>query len=60
VSGTSYAAPIVSAALARRLKQPDPYIAKKAERELAKLARDAGEPGRDPVYGFGIVSGAEQ
>lgn len=60
VSGTSYAAPVVAAALARRLKQPDPYLAKQAERELAKSAQDAGEPGRDPVYGFGIVSGIER
>ena len=60
VSGTSYAAPVVAAALARRLKQPDPYLAKQAERELAKSAQDAGEPGRDPVYGFGIVSGIEK
>jgi hypothetical protein len=22
---------------------------------LAAIARDSGEPGRDPVYGFGIV-----
>jgi len=56
VSGTSYAAPVVAAALARRLKQPDRQLAKQAERELAKSAQDAGEPGRDPVYGFGIVT----
>jgi hypothetical protein len=56
VSGTSYAAPVVAAALARQLKQPDPKLARKAERELAKSAQDAGEPGRDPVYGYGIVS----
>jgi hypothetical protein len=60
VSGTSYAAPVVAAALARRLKQPDPYLARRAERELAKSAQDVGEPGRDPVYGFGIVSGIER
>jgi hypothetical protein len=60
VSGTSYAAPVVAAALARRLRQPDPALAKQAERELAKSAQDAGEPGRDPVYGFGIVSGIER
>lgn len=60
VSGTSYAAPVVAAALARRLKQPDPSLARQAERELAKSAQDAGEPGRDPVYGFGIVSGIER
>lgn len=56
VSGTSFAAPVVAAALARKLKQPDRQLAKKAELELAKSAQDAGEPGRDPVYGFGIIS----
>ena len=56
VSGTSYAAPVVAAALARRLAQPDRKLARRAERELAKSAQDAGEPGRDPVYGYGIVS----
>ncbi len=56
VSGTSFAAPVVAAALARKLKQPDPKLARKAELELAKSAQDAGEPGRDPVYGFGIIS----
>lgn len=56
VSGTSFAAPVVAAALARKLKQPDPALARKAELELAKSAQDAGEPGRDPVYGYGIIS----
>lgn len=60
VSGTSYAAPVVAAALARRLKQPDPNLAKQAERDLAKSAQDAGEPGRDPVFGFGIVKAIER
>lgn len=55
VSGTSYAAPVIAAALARRLKQPDRVLAWKAEQDLAKSAQDAGEPGRDPVYGFGII-----
>ena len=56
VSGTSYAAPVVAAALARRMDHPDRKLARKAERELANSAQDAGEPGRDPVYGYGIVS----
>jgi hypothetical protein len=60
VSGTSFAAPVVAAALARKLKQPDPKLARKAELELAKSAQDAGEPGRDPVYGFGIITLRDQ
>jgi subtilisin family serine protease len=49
-SGTSFAAPLVSAALAGA---PDSGPARIAH--LAALARDAGAPGRDPVYGWGLV-----
>ncbi len=44
VSGTSYAVPFVAAALLRR-----------PERELLRTARDLGAPGRDPVYGQGLL-----
>ena len=44
-SGTSFAAPFVSAALA---------LAPSAEALLAQ-ARDLGEPGRDPYYGAGLA-----
>lgn len=46
-SGTSFAAPVVTAMLAR-LPDPRPEA-------LAVLARDAGPPGRDPVFGWGVV-----
>jgi len=55
VSGTSYAAPIVAAELARRLPVPDRARADLVKRDLARAARDLGEPGRDPVYGFGVI-----
>lgn len=50
-SGTSYAAPFVSAALARAvaLRAPDPVAAVEA------AAVDLGATGRDPVYGVGLV-----
>ena len=55
VRGTSFAAPLVAARLARFHPTPD------AERAAAVLAalmsglRDAGVRGRDPVYGAGIL-----
>ncbi len=53
--GTSFAAPVVAAALAQRLPQPDPRAASAAVADLARAAQDLGEPGRDPVYGYGLV-----
>jgi subtilisin family serine protease len=55
VSGTSFAAPHVTAALAAgRAAHPDAdwswHLA-----ALAGAAKDLGEPGRDPVYGWGLV-----
>ena len=55
VSGTSYAAPVVAAELARRLTVPDRVLADRATSELAQAAQDLGVPGRDPVYGFGVI-----
>ena len=49
-SGTSLAAPVIAAMLAR-LPEPRPE-------DLAALARDAGPPGRDPVFGWGVVDPA--
>jgi len=50
-SGTSYAAPFVSAALARALaaRASDPVA------QVVAAALDLGDPGRDPVYGAGLV-----
>ena len=52
-SGTSFAAPLVTAALAM-VPETGPA---RIER-LAALARDAGAPGRDPVFGWGMVEPA--
>lgn len=49
-SGTSFAAPLVSAALAGGAGGGPARVA-----QLAAQARDAGPPGRDPVYGWGLV-----
>ncbi|CAH0312001.1 hypothetical protein ROS9278_04974 [Roseomonas sp. CECT 9278] len=49
-SGTSFAAPVVAAALAGL-----PRLGPAGLQDLATLARDAGAPGRDPVFGWGLV-----
>lgn len=52
-SGTSFATPHVSAWLARCLQDG---AAAACARTLRTTARDLGEPGRDPVYGFGLLA----
>jgi hypothetical protein len=54
-SGTSFAAPVIAVALARLLPRPDKALASKAEAELERQAKDLGEPGRDSVFGFGVI-----
>lgn len=55
MSGTSMAAPIVSGCLAL-LRVANPHItAKEAEQALILTAKDAGDAGFDPYYGWGIV-----
>ena len=58
VSGTSYATPFVTAALAAaRLTHPKaPWPA--LEKQLQRTARDLGAPGKDPVFGWGLVQAA--
>lgn len=53
VSGTSYAAPFVTAAVASMLskKQDMQFVRKR----LQETARDLGAPGKDPVFGWGLV-----
>lgn len=48
-TGTSYAAPFVAAALALGAGQAIPL--------LQETAEDLGPPGRDPVYGWGLMTG---
>lgn len=52
-SGTSYAVPFVAAALA--LARASGLDRDAAARRLAAAARDLGRPGRDPIYGWGLV-----
>lgn len=54
--GTSFAAPLVAGLLAAELREPDAAAAAAAIEHLAASAIDLGAPGRDPVYGRGLVA----
>ncbi|HJV61544.1 MAG TPA: S8 family serine peptidase [Albitalea sp.] len=54
--GTSFAAPLVAGLLAASLQAPDAAAANLAVAALARTAVDAGAPGRDDVYGWGVVA----
>ncbi|HEY8587526.1 MAG TPA: S8 family serine peptidase [Rhodanobacter sp.] len=54
--GTSFAAPIVARKAAQLLDAPRPGAAAYIEQHLASEARDLGQPGRDPRYGYGLLS----
>jgi len=53
-SGTSIAAPFVSAGLLLAIDQ-DGRLSQRALARLRRRALDLGEPGRDPVYGYGLI-----
>lgn len=55
VRGTSFAAPLVAALLAAQLPRPDPAAAGPALAALTASATDLGEPGRDAIFGVGLV-----
>ena len=52
-SGTSFAVPLVTAAAA--LERSAGVPASQVRQALARRARDLGAPGRDPVFGWGLV-----
>lgn len=55
VSGTSFAAPFVTAAIASlRIAHPT-WEKHRVLQELERSARDLGKPGRDPIFGWGLV-----
>ena len=54
--GTSFAAPLVAGLLAMELREPDAALAAAAVERLAAAAVDLGAPGRDPVYGRGLLA----
>jgi minor extracellular protease Epr len=54
-TGTSFAAPFVTAAVAARLSDGATADAERMTDLLARTAIDLGEPGRDPVFGRGLI-----
>lgn len=54
-TGTSFAAPFVTAAAALLLATEDGLTLAELEHRLSASASDLGEPGRDPVYGAGLL-----
>jgi hypothetical protein len=60
VRGTSFAAPLVAGLLARQLPRPDPAAAQAALAAVGRDAQDLGAPGRDDIYGLGLVAEAQR
>jgi len=58
LTGTSVAAPFIAAAAALELMNGAPGDSGEISRRLAGRAMDLGEPGKDPVYGYGLVRAA--
>ena len=54
-SGTSAAAPFVSATLARMLSGETERTPRAAVKLLRRLLNDGGAPGKDPLYGAGML-----
>jgi Subtilase family len=55
-TGTSFASPTVARKLARAMTKPDVAAAKAAVALVEREARDLGVPGRDNIYGHGLVN----
>lgn len=55
VSGTSFATPHIAAYLARCVGKNPTGTQSQCIRRMEQSARDMGAPGRDPVYGYGVV-----
>lgn len=55
-TGTSFAAPFVTAAAAAILAARPGLSPKAVEAELMKSAEDMGKPGKDDVYGWGLLN----
>jgi Subtilase family len=57
-TGTSFAAPFVTAAVAARLAGGAASDSQRLVDSLARTALDLGRPGRDPVFGRGLIQSA--
>jgi hypothetical protein len=57
-SGTSFAVPYVTVAVASLLSRDPELNAPAVSHYLTSAARDLGQPGRDPVFGWGLLQTA--
>ncbi len=55
-TGTSFAAPFVTATVSVLLTANPDMSREELEARLSGLAEDIGEPGRDPVFGWGLLN----
>ncbi|HTW36438.1 MAG TPA: S8 family serine peptidase [Rhizomicrobium sp.] len=55
MTGTSFAAPIVTARFALLVTRADPHVAAQAWSALERAALHLGAPGRNDVYGYGFL-----
>ena len=55
VRGTSFAAPIVAGLLALLADEVNTTTAQHALSRLLSTAVDLGAPGKDPIYGYGLI-----
>lgn len=60
VTGTSFATPFVSAAVARILAAGIPAESAAVREALSQRAVDLGEPGYDPKFGWGLIQAADR
>ena len=56
ISGTSVAAPFVTARLATMQNQTDKIMVNEIRFSLSEMTEDLGEGGRDPIYGDGLIT----
>lgn len=54
-TGTSAAAPVVAGTAALIMAEHPELSADEVAHRITASARDAGEPGRDPLYGYGVL-----
>lgn len=54
-TGTSFAAPLIAARLALKVARPDVAASLSAQQQLRAEAVDLGAPGRDEVFGYGLI-----
>lgn len=56
ISGTSIAAPFVTARLAVAQNQAEKFSVRDIRTHLAEMTEDLGELGRDPIFGDGLIT----